>query len=98
MVGRLLSFWEGLFSGAMLVLGRVCNVSFLGCNSPIQNVQLFFWDRVSLPFTTLARLRFATVWWLSFAESVFFCDKVVARDNRVQIGMEDSPCKHVQNP
>ena len=23
MVGRLLSFWEGLFSGAMLVSGRV---------------------------------------------------------------------------
>ena len=23
-VGRLLSFWEGNFSGAMLVLGRVC--------------------------------------------------------------------------
>ena len=100
MVGRLLSFWEGLFSGAMLVLGRVCHVSFPGCNSPIQNVQLlFFGSGFPSIHHGVCTVRFAKVWWLSFAESVFLFDKVVvARDNRVQIGMEDSPCKHVQTP
>ena len=29
LVGRLLSFWDGLFSGAMLVSGRVITRSFL---------------------------------------------------------------------
>ena len=52
MVGRCVSFWEGLFSGAMLVSGRV--TGFLG--SFYQPKQLFFfwdvWSSKTTPITT----------------------------------------------
>ncbi len=55
MVGRLLSFWEGLFSRAMLVLGRVLQkhavkTTWKSCLMLLDNLQTLF---VSLLFTEL---------------------------------------------
>ncbi len=48
MVGRLLSYWEGLFSGAMLVSGRVSNID------PMDNTHRNYGDhlRKNHPYTT----------------------------------------------
>ena len=49
MVGRLPSFWEGLFAGAMLVSGRVSYFLYLLILSSESSFHSNFWGEVMLP-------------------------------------------------
>ena len=55
-VGRLLSYWEGNFSGAMLNFGRVSNRVIFAIFFPYLVSPLLTWDWASWPSTSLGGL------------------------------------------